>query len=122
MGFNIIDDLGWPFFLASIGALGGLFVFTHAIYFYFRYQKTIDKKVMGAKYYKGGMLLSTTKLMMYGHYCLFPNRAKRAGVYDIFSSMPRTIRVHLISHWVLVIVFSCMLFGGGAIDYCLNSK
>lgn len=113
----IIDKLEWAIVLAAIGALGGFVVLLHVIYFYFNYQKPIDKKVMGGDYYEMGILLASTKLMMYGHYCLFPKRAKKAGVHEIFSTIPRNVKAHLIVHWVLVIVFSCMLFGGATVDY-----
>lgn len=50
-----------------------------------------------------------------GHYCLFSRRAKKAGVYDIFSRLPAIQRAHLIFHWSSLLLFSFIAFGSSAL-------
>lgn len=94
----------------GIGFSGLLVSIINAIYFHFRYQKKIDETIAG-KEDDIGFLIGMTRLMMYGHYCLFPKRARRAGVYNIFTRLPRIQRAHLIFHWLSILLFSFITFG-----------
>ena len=94
------------------GIVGITLAFTsifNAIYFYFRYHKNIALQIEDESYTNGGMLFEMTKFMMYGHYCLFPARAKRAGVEEIFNRLSKTIRYHLIFHWFSVVTSAVLI-------------
>lgn len=98
----------------GIGFIGLFVTILNAIYFHFRYQKKIDEAIAGRED-DIGFLLGMTRLMMYGHYCLFPKRAQRAGVYNIFLGLPRIQRAHLIFHWFSLLLFSFITFGCSAL-------
>lgn len=86
--------------------LGSVTIFvaiSNALYFHLRYQKALDQAVMGERYYDAGVLLGLNRLMMYGHYCLFPKRAKKDCVYEIFAYLDKVQRVHLILHWAAIL-------------------
>ena len=76
----------------------------HAIYFYIKYQKPMEKNLMGEDYYSGGFLYDGLRVMMYGHYLLFPKRAKKAGVYDFFSKLNNKLKAHLLFHWFGLVI------------------
>ncbi len=88
-------------------------VLINAIHFYLKHYESIAKQVDGA-YIDMGFLFSASRLMLWAHYCLFPKRAERANVHEIFSRLPKTIRMQLLFHWFGVLV-GCLLFfiGGG---------
>lgn len=88
-------------------------VLINAIYFYIKHYKTIATQVDGT-YIDVGFLLSANRLMLWAHYCIFPKRAKRAKVHDIFSSIPKTTRVQLLFHWFGILI-GCLLFVVGGI-------
>ncbi|GAB1262653.1 hypothetical protein NBRC116495_33600 [Aurantivibrio plasticivorans] len=71
-----------------------------AIYIYFSFQRKIAKAIEGVEYYSAGLILSIFKLPMYGHYCLFPKRARRDGVDNVFQSLSTPQKVMLTTHWV----------------------
>lgn len=97
-----------------IGFIGLTVTIVNAVYFHFRYQKKIDQAIAGGED-DIGFLLGLTRLTMYGHYCLFSRRAKKAGVYDIFSRLPAIQRAHLIFHWFSLLFFSFLAFGSSAL-------
>lgn len=86
----------------------------NALVFHFRYQKELDQSVMKEQYYDGGILMGLNRLMMYGHYCLFPKRAKRDGVDSIFGRLDRRQKFHLKLHW-LAIIGTVLIYLGGYI-------
>lgn len=90
----------------------------NAIYFHYRHQRDLDQLVMKEQYIDGGLLFNLMRLMLYGHYCLFPKGAQRDGVYEIFSTLPCSIRVHLIFHWC-VVIFSLFLM---PLSYLLSNR
>lgn len=95
--------------------LGTLFILAaavNALYFHFHYQKELDQQVMKAEYYESGLLMGVNRLMLYGHYCLFPERAQRDNVREVFANLERAKRRHLIFHWMAVIAAGLFYFGG----------
>lgn len=84
----------------------------NALYFHFRYQKALDRNVMKEKYYDGGLLMGLNCLMVYGHYCFSPSRAKRDGVLDVFERLDRRQKLHLKFHWVAIVANVLVYFGG----------
>ena len=79
----------------------------NTIYFQIRFQKKTDQAIHGENYVDGGWLFNANRMMMYAHYCLFSARAKRAGVYEQVTQLPREIKFHLILHWVIVNAICC---------------
>lgn len=116
----LIDGLGWPQFVSLVGLIGVFFVILHALYIRVRYQPAIDRAVMGSQYFDMWVFFAFNKLLMYGHYCLFPKRARRAGVHEIFENLPRVQRLNLIVFWGFFIVCCFLFFGGALLDYCLK--
>lgn len=113
----LINGLGWPMFIGVAGLLGGFFCILHALYIRYRYQEFIDRAVMGSEYFDMGVFFAFSKLLMYGHYCIFSKRAIRAGVDELFQALPKVQRIHLIVYWWTFIIFGSLLFGGAAFDY-----
>lgn len=73
------------------------------VYFHFRYQKAIDRKVheaQGEPYANPGLLLSLPRLGGYGMGLLFPGVARRNGFHEIVEGLPRNQRYHLIFQFV----------------------
>lgn len=84
----------------------------NAVYFHYRFQRELDREIMKSSYYDGGLLMNLNRLMMYGHYCFFPKRAKRDGVYEIFQELDRRQRLHLQFHWIAIILSVLLYFSG----------
>lgn len=104
--------LGWALTVSALGMLGVYVAIGYVFYIRMTFQRAIDEKVMGNKYYDMGFLFSFNKLLMYGHYCLFSKRAKRDGVDVIFKQLPKVQRIHLIILWVLMIGSGVLAFTG----------
>jgi len=96
-------------------AIFGTMAIANVIYFQNRYQKKVDTIIQGDRYIDGGWIFNSTRLMMYAHYCLFPRRARRAGISKQVESIPKVIKLHLILHWFLVIVGGFLLIAGSLI-------
>ena len=92
------------FYVSFITITLGVLVLLHTIYFQIRYQEKVDKLIHGDNYLDGGWIFNASRMMIYAHYCLFPKRAKRAGVTAAIHRMPSVIRWHLIMHWAVVIL------------------
>ncbi|PXF64224.1 hypothetical protein [Kangiella spongicola] len=100
-----------PFML--MGFFGALIIIVwllHALYFYLKYQKNMEKELMGDEYYSGGFLYDGMRVMMYGHYILFPARAKKVGVHDFFSTLSPKLKRHLLFHWFGLIIGGICFF------------
>ncbi|PXF64223.1 hypothetical protein [Kangiella spongicola] len=107
-----------PIILLSLfGMLVIFLLIINAIYFYFRYQKSMEKELLGDDYSSGGFLYDSTRLMMYGHYILFPKRAKKAGVYEFFKNIPFKVKTHLLIHWFGLIIGGICFFVPATITY-----
>ncbi|MDO6423314.1 hypothetical protein [Saccharophagus degradans] len=104
--------LHWALTVSALGVLGVYVAIGYVFYIRMTFQRAIDEKVMGNKYYDMGVLFSFNKLLMYGHYCLFSMRAKRDGVDVIFKQLPKVQRIHLIILWVLMIGSGGLAFTG----------
>ncbi|KEQ19359.1 hypothetical protein [Endozoicomonas numazuensis] len=76
-----------------------LFVLLNDIYFYKKHYQKLSEAIDGA-FVDHGFLLAMNKLTMWGHYCLFPKRAQRDNVLSVFEALPKSVRSHLISHWI----------------------
>lgn len=92
-----------------------LLVLINAIYFYLRHYKGIAEKIDGA-YLNMGFLFSANRLMLWAHYCLFPERAKRENVYTIFFDLQKSVRFQLLFHWFGVISGILLLIAGALIN------
>jgi hypothetical protein len=100
----------WFLILGGGWLVLGVAAIVNAVFFHYRYQKDIDKRVMKDGYYDGGLLFNLLRVMMYGHYCLFPKRAKRDNVNEVFSTLSKTVRFHLIFHWVAFVTAFLLMF------------
>jgi len=101
MNVNTLEDI---YLVTFLGFLVCSFTsLVNVIYFQLRFQRKVDRIILGSNYIDGGWIFNSTRLMMYAHYCLFPSRAARAGVSNQVRMIPHTIRLHLILHWGLVI-------------------
>jgi hypothetical protein len=95
--------------LAIISFLGfGMIVgmVVHALYFYYRYQKTLDRKLMGGRYFDGGVLYNIIcRQSLYAQAAVFPRLARLIPDVDskAFRAISRRIRIHLIVQQMLVI-------------------
>lgn len=92
----------------------------NAIYFHYRYQRKLDSELMKSEYYSGGLIVDLMRLMLYGHYCLFPKRAKRDDVSHVFNKISKTERIHLVFHWCSVIgsiTLYCLAYFIGRMTY-----
>ncbi len=104
----MVNREDWTIFLFVVFVLTWVLMAINAVYFHCRYQKKLDQQIMGDDYIDGGMLYNLTRLMLYAHYCLFSNRAKRAGVDEIIRDLPTKLKAHLIFHWFSVL-FGCLI-------------
>lgn len=97
-------------FIGSIGIILLIFWLLHALYFFLKYQKGMEKQLMGDDYYSGGFLYDGMRVMLYGHYILFPKRVRRAGVHDFFSGLELRIKTHLLIHWFGLVIGGLIAF------------
>lgn len=104
--------------LGLVGAflLIGMAWLVDAIYFHFRYQKAIDRKVHESQnepYAEIGLLLSIFRLGGYGVGLLFPSVAKRNGFHEVVQALPRNQRYHLIFLFIanVTMITSAVLAG-----------
>lgn len=91
------EDLASLLFMLML--VVGLLFILNAVDFHFRHQKALDRKVMKDRYYSGGTLFDVSRLMLYGHYCLFPARARRDGVAEVFADLAALSKARLVFHW-----------------------
>ena len=86
----------------------GFLMLLNAIYFQIKYQKRVDQTLDGENYIDGGGIFNASRMMIHAHYCLFQKRAERDGVIKQMSLIPLVVKMHLIFHWLAVIVM-CLL-------------
>ncbi len=103
--------------MLSVFVLGFLMLL-NAIYFQIRYQRMVDRTLHGENYIDGGGVFNASRMMIYAHYCLFPKRAERDGVVDQMGQIPLVVKVHLIFHWLAVIMV-CLLAAVGFVVHRL---
>lgn len=92
------------FFLLSMSFI--FLAIAHGIYFNFRYQKKLDKLLMGEKHHDGGFLYNYIfRMNLYGTACIFPSFARfipNINAED-FKNIPKSFKKHLIINEVLLI-------------------
>ena len=98
----------------------GLIMLIHSAYFYICHQKPIDKAVMSSAYIEKGLIFGMLEQMMYGSYCLFPKLAKRDGFYELFSTLDKHLRYHLIFHWVCLVLMGVLMVSAFLVDKLLG--
>lgn len=99
-------------FLYLIGILSivlGIPISLNAIYFHYRYQKKLDKKIMGDNYFDMGFPFNLLRLFEYGLYCLSKKLAIKKEVNSTFINLDTKQKLHLIFH-SLGLLLSAVLF------------
>lgn len=95
--------------LAFISFLGFGMIFgmvIHALYFHYRYQQALDRKLMGDRYFDGGVLYNIVcRQSLYAQAAVFPRLARLIPGVDAkaFRSISTRIRMHLVVQQILVI-------------------
>lgn len=84
----------------------------NAIYFYWVHHDGLSKKIDG-HLFDGGFLLSASRFMLWGHFCLNEKKAEKSGVKEIFSELPKSARRQLIFHWYGMMYCGLVLIGLG---------
>ena len=87
-------------------------VLISAIWFYCTGCKEVSQKVYGSSYDFGFLYSFMYLFIPWGHYCLSEKRAERAGVKDIFSTLPVRARRHLIFQFVGTFAAAFMMGAG----------
>ncbi|MCL6270273.1 hypothetical protein M3P05_10100 [Sansalvadorimonas sp. 2012CJ34-2] len=96
-----------------LGTVTMLLLVANAVCFYRKNYHKLSQAIDG-EVFDAGFLFAASRFMLWGHYCLFPNRAKRSNVQDIFASLPTLARYQLIFHWFGILFVSAIMFIGGA--------
>lgn len=122
--FEFIFALDYPVLVSIAGMITIFIALLDAIYFYYRYQRGIDKRLSkknGHVYIDTGLLLGVMRQGGYGGYCLSSRLAKRDGHFEFFSSLPRNQRRHLIFVFCGMMIGGVLMFGGIGIMKYLGS-
>ncbi|PXF64225.1 hypothetical protein [Kangiella spongicola] len=95
------------FFLGCLLVFVGIF---HAVYFYVRYQRKLDKQFMRDNYYSGGFLFDVSRLSNYAMFILFPGRTKDKKTQSFFKNLEPKIKTHLLFHYFVMFIGVISLF------------
>ncbi|KEQ19255.1 hypothetical protein GZ78_04515 [Endozoicomonas numazuensis] len=100
--------------LFSLTILLFLILTANAIHFYKKRYREISETIDGV-FFDCGFLFATHRLMMWGHYCLFPKRAQRDNVLPVFENLSNPVRRQLKLHYLglltccFLMIFSYLL-------------
>ena len=103
--------MNFLYIMLGIYALGGflfLAAIVNAVVFYRKYYKTLSQKIDG-EIADIGFILSASRFMHWGHFCLSEKRAKRFGVDTYFAELPKLARAQLIFHWSVFVFLGVVM-------------
>ncbi|MBB5212108.1 hypothetical protein [Microbulbifer hydrolyticus] len=92
----------------TLGAILFVIAIVNAIVFYRTYYKRLSRKIDG-EVADIGFILSASRFMHWGHFCLSEKRAKRFGVDAYFAELPRVARAQLIFHWSVFVFLGLLM-------------
>ncbi|WP_428820611.1 hypothetical protein [Microbulbifer sp. MCCC 1A16149] len=91
-----------------LGAVLFVAAIVNAVVFYRTFYRTLSEKIDG-EYVDVGFILSASRFMHWGHFCLSEKRAKRFGVETYFAELPKYARAQLIFHWSVFIFLGVLM-------------
>ncbi|MCL6271523.1 hypothetical protein M3P05_16530 [Sansalvadorimonas sp. 2012CJ34-2] len=97
---------------ALLGFLCFITALINAIIFYRKFYKNLAEKIDGGVY-DYGFLFSANRFMLWGQYCLFPEKGKNRELSAILSNISETEKYRLKLHFIIVLTGCTLMIISG---------